>query len=414
MIQTHQKIAILGSGITAQAVLAAANRLELSVVPPQEADLVVASPGIHPATFPKVSVEIISEIEFAYRYLVQQQPYTRFIGITGTNGKSTVTAMVAHVLDCPMAGNIGIPLAQYIPHKDAISCVSPSPTYAIELSSYQLETCVTFRPDIAIVLGLTPDHIDRHPTMPDYTAAKQKLVSQQRPRDLVIYDPKNPWSHQIAQSSTAKKQALDAHHPLYQAIAKMVHDNADPERCLGLIGAHNIQNALAAALAAQEFKISTASILEKLATYRPLPHRIEYITTHKGCRIFNDSKATNPESTLVALAAFDAPIHLILGGKDKGLALTSFVTAVAKQAASVSIFGEIASRMAQAFQEIGYTPTTTQTLDAALDASLSLAQPGDVLLFSPACSSFDQFQNFEHRGQIFREIIQSKGKTPHV
>lgn len=400
------RIAILGNGITAKAVHDKALALGLSIVAPEEAELVVASPGIPPSTFPKVACEIVSDIEFAYRHLMASPTPPQLVGITGTNGKSTVTAMVAHLLDCPMAGNIGIPLVHYLG-------TTPPKQIAIELSSYQLETCNTFRPQIAVVLGLTPDHIDRHPTMISYAAAKQRMVATQTTTDLVIYDAANPWSRQIAESSNARKQPLAETLPLFQAIVRLTQQRA----CMGLIGKHNHMNALAAGLVAAEWGMSQTLILEKLATYAALPHRIEWVGTLDGCSVFNDSKATNPESTLVALSAFDKPIHLILGGKDKGLALESFAKEVLPRVASITVFGEIANRMVAVLkhENTQHTPMAQRiTLAEALSSARAFSVPGDVILFSPACSSFDQFQSFEHRGDVFRSMVQDLRGEGHA
>lgn len=406
MTHTPHNIAILGNGITAKAVHDKALSLGLTLVSPEEASLVVASPGIPPSSFPKVTCEIISEIEFAYRYLMASPMPPRLVGITGTNGKSTVTAMVAHLLDCPMAGNIGIPLVNYIAD-------TPPACIAVELSSYQLETCNTFRPQIAIVLGLTPDHIDRHPTMESYAAAKQRMVATQTETDLVIYDADNPWSRRIAESSKARKKPLSDSAPLFQQIVAMTQQ----QPCLGLIGKHNHMNALAAGLVAAEWGMPDSVILEKLSTYQALPHRIELVGTINGSAVFNDSKATNPESTVVALAAFDKPIHVILGGKDKGLVLENFAQEVVSRVASITVFGEIADRMVAVFRGLpagGPPLAQTVTLAEALDVALGFAKPDEVVLFSPACSSFDQFQSFEHRGDVFRLMVRDLEGNTHV
>jgi len=406
-IRQIRKIGILGSGITAKAVSEKALELGITIVPPEDAELMVASPGIAPSTFPTVNCEIVSEIEFAYRYLMSEKTPPIIVGISGTNGKSTVTAMLAHILDCPMAGNIGIPLVTYV-------AANPRPAFiAVELSSYQLETCSTLRPDVAILLGLTPDHIDRHPTMESYAAAKQHLVAAQTAADLVIYDAENPWSRRISESSLARKRPLSEQDVLFQKIVHMTRT----ETCLGLIGKHNHMNALAAGLAAADLGMSHDAILDKLRTYQPLPHRIEWVGTLNRCLVFNDSKATNPESTSVALAAFETPIHLILGGKDKGLVLEAFAKEVIEKVASISVFGEIANRMVEVFHalQIPIPPLAqTVTLAEALDAACLFSSPNDVILFSPACSSFDQFQSFEHRGDVFRRMVQDLEGNTHA
>ncbi len=405
ILSETSKIGILGTGMTAKAVTQKAIDLGLLIVTPEEADIVIASPGIPPKSFPSVTCEIISEIEFAYRYLISEQRPPSIIGITGTNGKSTVTAMIAHILDCPMAGNIGIPLIQYVATPDTKT--SRPEQIVVELSSYQLETCNTLRPHVAVVLGLTPDHIDRHPTMESYAAAKQRLIATQTPDDVVIYDATNTWSRHIAEQSRAQKQPISETSTLYHDIIALTQT----QTCLGLIGKHNHLNALSAGLVARAYGVSDAHILEKLSSYQALPHRIEWVGTLNGCRVFNDSKATNPESTDVALAAFEAPMHVILGGKDKGLNLEEFARRVAEKAASITVFGEIADRLVSVLRTVKHPlPPLAQTvtLAEALTQALSVSKPDDVILFSPACSSFDQFQSFEHRGDVFRDMVQER------
>lgn len=385
-----QKIGILGDGITGKAVKTCLESLGISPCPPEDAQWLIASPGIPPQQFPKINGEIISEIELAYRLFHRKPSPPKLIGITGTNGKSTVTAMLAHCLGCPAAGNFGVPLVNYTHDQE------PPKIIAVELSSYQLETCNTFHPEIAIILNLTPDHLERHKTMEGYLNAKLKLIQNLTEKDTLI----------IGNDPTII--AATAHSPANRIILTRNHPNWTKVQFPNLIGDHNYENALATLIAATTSGFPESEILTKLATFPGLEHRIERIDDLKQRPCYNDSKSTNPDATLIAISAFKNPTHLILGGKDKGLDLKDFLTHVIQKTKSVTLFGEIANRIytiAKPLCPPNFPLSIHTTLDEALDKSLKNSKPGETILFSPACSSFDQFQNFEDRGQKFKIMV---------
>jgi len=385
-----KKIAVLGEGITGKAVRAALTRWGVSEYPAEDADWIVASPGIPPANYPRVKGEIISDIELAYRVMFHVKPTPKLIGITGTNGKSTVTAMIGHILDCPTAGNIGIPLINFIGKSH--------PFIAVEISSYQLESCTTFTPEIALFLNLTPDHLERHKTLENYGKIKAKICKNQSPSHHLICG-EDPIMLSTITSCHAQRQYLSNAHPLFKEI-NLPH----------LVGNHNRLNALAALLACLATNtISLAEILEKLSSFKPLEHRLEWVKTWKNIDFYNDSKGTNPDATLIALSAFTSPIHLLLGGKDKGLPLDNFVETLTPLVSSVALYGEIAPRLKTIINTISPNLKFSEhlTLTEATQACVARANPQEIILLSPACSSFDQFNNFEERGIFFKNLIHS-------
>lgn len=383
-----KKIAILGEGVTGKAIAKKLPEIGLIQTSIEEADLIVTSPGIPPNQFPQTSKEIISEIEFAYRWFQTQPKPPVIIGITGTNGKSTVTALLAHILDAPSLGNIGIPLVSFLGQE--------APVLVVELSSYQLECCTQFRPDIGVILNITPDHLERHGTMEAYAAQKAKLFQSQTHSDTLIYNEADPLLLSLVADAQSQKIAFSRHHPLWE------HLNHLP-----IVGDHNKLNALAAFLAAEAYGMKAEAISPKLFTFKPLEHRIEPVVVWKNRSFYNDSKGTNPDSTMVAVKAFSDPVHLILGGKDKGLELDEFLNFLTTHVNSVCVYGEIGPRVFQALQAMapGYPTYLFSELNQALEKSVSLSQEGEVILFSPACSSFDQFRDFNHRGDVFKFLV---------
>jgi UDP-N-acetylmuramoylalanine--D-glutamate ligase len=365
--------------------------LSIPEVSHETAEWLVVSPGIPPEKYPNVKAEYISEIELAYRLWQKRPRQPTLIAVTGTNGKSTVTSMIAHILDCPALGNIGVP---YITTLSATCEEKPPPFLALELSSYQLETCVDFHPKVALILNLTPDHLERHKTMEAYMAAKAKIGENQTPQDVLILGESDLIAAHT-ESISAQKITLSSHHPYWEKIQ------------IPLAGDHNRLNALAAILACEAVGVPWQVSLEKLGHFTALEHRLEWVKTLKDRAIYNDSKGTNPDSTQIAIQAFDQPIHLILGGKDKGLNLKDFQRGLPHHVKSIAVYGEIAPRFTQEMQvSAPHIPISTHAyLQEALMASLANSRGGDVILFSPACSSFDQFQNFEHRGAVFKSLV---------
>ncbi len=382
-------IAVLGDGITARAVRDTLATLHIPVVPVSEAEWLVVSPGMPPEKFPDTSAAIISEIELAWRLFHVKQQVPLIIGVTGTNGKSTVTALIAHLLDCPALGNIGIPLIT--------SVLNPPPILVVELSSYQLATCTTFCPDISIILNISPDHLDWHKSMDHYAKSKLKICQNQTSQHTCILPEKDPILDPLLTHCLARQIRFSANHPAWALT------DAFP-----LPGVHNRYNALVAILAVQASGlVSDAVIAQRLATFSGLPHRIEKIARIEERDYYNDSKGTNPDATLIAVNAFSAPIRLLLGGKDKGLELTEFLRSLNQKAASIDVYGEIQPRLLALASDLHLSiPVRAHTtLNEALQSAKAHSDIGDIVLLSPACSSFDQFDNFEHRGDVFRELV---------
>ncbi len=382
------QIAILGNGITAKAVRKKILSLGLYEVSQEKAELIVTSPGIPPWEFPKTTTPIISEVELAYRLFSYDVHMPTLIGITGTNGKSTVTAMISHLLDnAPCAGNFGNPLIEFVG--------SNHPFLVVELSSYQLEQCVTFRPHIGILLNITPDHLERHHCIEAYSLSKMKLFISQTPQDRAIFLD-TPAIQDLFGSIQSQKTPFSNTHPLARHVST-----------LPLPGAHNQLNALAALLAVDALGMTVEPCIQKLFSFKGLPHRIEFVLEKNNRRYVNDSKGTNPDSTQIAIASFKDPIRLILGGKDKGLPLNNFLSFLEKNIASAVVYGEIASRLyteaTSAHPSLDITATST--LEEALLLSEKASEPGDIILLSPACSSFDQFDNYEQRGNFFKKKV---------
>jgi UDP-N-acetylmuramoylalanine--D-glutamate ligase len=372
------KIAILGTGITGTAVIEKTQQLGgFEIVEPEQAELIIASPGIPPAEYPNVKAEVISEIEFAYRLMQSGQygPEPKIIAISGTNGKTTTTTLISLILKCPAVGNIGKPL---------ISMVGESHAYlSCEVSSYQLESSSTFRPYIAVLLNLTEDHLTRHQTMENYNAAKAKMVLNQTLAEYYVYNGNDSWLTGIAK--TAKSHLVPF---------------TSPTR-LG-------QNTVATRKVAEICGIDSARVEKILTEFKGVEHRIEKVGDFKGVSVYNDSKGTNPDSTVVALERFDAPVIVILGGRDKLTSLEELVDSVKLKAKKVVLLGEAADRFEVALLNSGYPKSNiirVTDMQAAVETSFHHATSGDILLLSPACASFDMYKNFEERGRDFKTRV---------
>jgi len=384
-----QKVGVLGSdGVTGKAVLAACGSQGISVSSIQDAQLIVASPGIPPEQYPKTNAEIISEIEFAYRLFQTQAQQPCLISTTGTNGKSTVTSLISHFLGCPVAGNIGVPLVNFVGKTEAVM--------SLELSSYQLELVPTFNSKVAILLNITPDHLARHKTMEKYVETKANITRNQGPDDIFIYNEKDPYCRQVASQTKARCIPISDDHPLGNLQAHSL-----------LKGPHNALNVAASAVAAIEYGKSEAELSELISTFKPLAHRMEVLDSSLPYEFVNDSKATNPESVLMAIKGYDRPVHLLLCGKDKGLELQGFVAQCQKRVASITVFGEIGPKLQSISTQLNpsYPLQCVETMAEALNNVINTAAEGDIILLSPSSESFDQFKNFEDRGQQFKDLV---------
>ncbi len=335
-------------------------------------DVVVKNPGV-PGDMPLVraarerGIPVWAEVELGYRLL----PGAKFVGVTGTNGKTTTTALLGEIFrvagrDVAVAGNIGIPLTS----------IEPADWVVCELSSFQLEDVHELACDVAVLLNLEPDHLDRYASFEDYRVAKLRIF--ERARAKVV--------------------------PRGSGLEGIEFSADDPLPAEPLIrGAHNRENAAAATAAARAAGIENDAIAEGLRTFAGVPHRLELVAERDGVRYVNDSKATNVAAALRALAAYaDEPVHLILGGSYKGEDFGPLAEAIGSNVRSTHLVGEEARRLSELIEG-----DVDGTLERAIAHARRLAKPGEVILLSPACASYDQFENFERRGELFTRLARS-------
>ena len=375
-------------------------------------DLLIPSPGV-PADAPLLlsaraaNLTIWSEIELAYRFFCG-----RLIGITGSNGKTTTTSLVEHILRSAgfrtvLAGNIGTPL---------IACVEAmrdDTVTVVELSSFQLELIEQFRPDISVFLNLTPDHLDRHHTLQAYGAAKARIFENQTAQDAAVvnaddaasipYAPSNPqvfWfsrQRRVEQGAFVKGEEIVFRR---DGLEESVLHKAD----VPLAGAHNLENVLAAVTATRLAGVEPAAIARGVRSFAGVEHRLEFVAEIGGVRYYNDSKATNVDATLKALDAFPGRILVILGGKDKGSDYAPLQRPLREKGVLALLIGAAAAKIES--QIAGSVALDrAETLERAVEIAAHAARTGDVVLLAPACASFDQFQNYEHRGRVFKELV---------
>jgi UDP-N-acetylmuramoylalanine--D-glutamate ligase len=375
-------------------------------------DLIVPSPGVpaddvHLQGARGAGVTIWSEIELAYRFM-----RGRLIGITGSNGKTTTTALVAHILQAAsihtiLAGNIGTPLLARVDEMNEDSWT------VAELSSFQLELIDTFRPEIGVLLNLTPDHLDRHRTMEAYGAAKARLFENQNESGAAILNADDPGARPYAPSCPrvfwfSRKQEV-SRGAFVRGDEIGFRDGRTAEALLKLqdiplLGAHNLENVLAAACATRLAGANAAQIAAGVRSFAGVEHRIEFVADIGGVRYYNDSKATNVDATLKALDSFPGRILIILGGKDKGSDYTVLQKPLREKAILALLIGAAAEKIEK--QIAGSVAIErSKTLERALETASHAAQPGDVVLLAPACASFDQFQNYEHRGSVYKDLV---------
>ena len=390
------RVLVLGlarSGLAAQAALEArgvevvaadrtlGNDGELALL--DGVDVLVKSPGVPGevalvAAARKRGIPVWSEIELASRLL--ENP---IVGVTGTNGKTTTTELLGEMLGAPTAGNVGTALSELV------GVVATTQPIVCELSSFQLEDIDAFRPWLAVLLNLEPDHLDRHGDLDAYRAAKLRIFENQTSDDVAIV-PRGFGS--------------------IPGEARRVEFSADDELPAEPLipGAHNRENAAAATAAARAAGLSDDAIAEALRTFPGVPHRLELVAERDGVRYVNDSKATNTAAARRALTAFDAPLHLILGGSLKGERFDDFAQDVARaNVATAYLIGEAADPLAGDLGYAGVPFLFSTTLERAVAEAAGAARPGELVLLSPACASYDQFRDFEHRGEEFRRLVQN-------
>lgn len=367
------------------------------------ADLVVISPDV-PADLPMLQGHrVIGEVELAGPYL-----RGRTIGITGSNGKTTTTSLIGHILreagvPAQVGGNIGTAVCAMVEtsREDGWN--------VLELSSFQLETISEFRAHIGLALNVTQNHLDRHHTFENYAAAKGKLFETQRAGDFAVLNAEDPVCVGYARRTAAtpvwfsSRKKVDGAHLCSDRLVLdgelLMTAGEIPIR-----GRHNVENVLAASIAAARAGVPHEAIAAAVRTFRAVEHRLEFVRKLNGVDFYNDSKATSVDATLKALDAFDHGVWIILGGKDKGLDYGALREPLTAKARAALVIGAAAQKIAG--QIAGAVPIVeANTIDAAIAHAFAAAAPGDTVLLAPACASFDQFRSYEHRGEEFKRLV---------
>jgi UDP-N-acetylmuramoylalanine--D-glutamate ligase len=365
------------------------------VVPVEGLSAVVKSPGVPSQTGQveaarAAGVPIWSEVELAARMLPNP-----IAGVTGTNGKTTTTHLLAAMLragglPCEVAGNVGRPLSALA------GLVEPDSWIACELSSFQLEDIDTLRCRVGAILNLTPDHLDRHGSVEEYLRCKLRIFENQEPGDVAIVNGEDPALRDAELPGRGERVV----------VTRADAGELDWEHS-GLRGDHNLENALLAAAAARATGVGNADIDRALREFAPLPHRLETVARAGSVDFVNDSKATNPDAVIQALSAFPRGVHLILGGSLKSADFSALAGAVAcGPVTRIYLIGQSADAIAAALRAAGVAYDRPGTLDAAVRSAAAAARPGETVLLSPACASFDQFRDYEDRGETFRRLAQ--------
>ncbi len=378
-------------------------------------DLIVVSPGV-PLDTPEVKqviafgLPVIGELELASRYL-----RGRVVAITGSNGKTTTTTLVGKIFadagrPTQVGGNIGLPVIELIEKS------TPETTNVLEVSSFQLETVVDFHPQIAAILNLTPDHLDRHGSFQNYAAAKEKIFANQTIEDALVLNADDRAVQMSAGRTKSRvfwfsgtkvvRQGTFVRDGVMAFVAKEggTTEPIMPIAEIVLKGAHNIENVLAAVCMARVAGIAAESIRASVAGFTAVEHRLEFIAEVAGVAFYNDSKATNVDAAMKAVASFAGGVHLILGGKDKSSDYTLLAPLLQERVKAVYTIGSAAEKIERQLAGV-VKMVAAGNIAAAVAAAAEAAEPGDTVLLAPACSSFDQFENYEHRGRAFRELV---------
>ena len=376
-------------------------------------DLIVVSPGVPVDAPPLVQARslgetVIGEVELAAQFLPGP-----VVAITGSNGKTTTTTLTGEIvaasgLPVLVGGNIGTP---------AISLAErakPETIIVLEISSFQLETIQTFRPRVAVVLNVTPDHLDRHRTFEIYTDAKSRIFENQQGSDFAALNADDPTCVAMAARTRGQVFWFSRHKEVEQGAwvreGDIVFRDGKGQReilqvsDIPLKGAHNLENVLAAVCAAVLMGCAPEKIRQAVHDFKAVEHRLEFVATINSVDYYNDSKATNVDATIKALESFPANIHLVLGGKDKGSDYTVLNDLIRQRVKRIYTIGAAAAKIES--QVKGAEVVHAETLDNAIRRAYAAAKPGDVVLLAPACASFDQFKSYEHRGKLFKEIVQ--------
>jgi UDP-N-acetylmuramoylalanine--D-glutamate ligase len=379
-------------------------------------DLIVVSPGVPvdtPAIIQALAMgeSLIGEIELAAQFLPGQ-----IVAITGSNGKTTTTTLIGEIIVADgrptlVGGNIGTPAISLVARATA-ETVS-----VLEVSSFQLETIKTFRPKVAVVLNVTPDHLDRHRTFELYAKAKARIFENQHRDDFVVLNADDPTCVEMAKSAASQVFWFSRKKEVTQGAwvregQIMFRDSSGQREIMlaaeiPLKGLHNLENVLAAVCAGVLLGCSPANIAETVRNFKAVEHRLELVATIGGVEYYNDSKATNVDATMKALESFPRNIHLILGGKDKGSDYSVLNTLLSARVKRVYTIGAAAEKIES---QIKADVVHAETLENAVKLASAATVSGDVVLLAPACASFDQFKNYEHRGRAFKESVSALAK----
>ncbi len=367
-------------------------RLQTEALFDEDFDLIVLSPGV-PFDLSGIErarnrgVGVVGEVELAAPYL-----RGKTIGITGSNGKTTTTSLIGHILQSAgvpvqVGGNIGTPVI-------AMAQTSREDQWnVLELSSFQLESIRTFDADVGVCLNVTQNHLDRHHTFENYAAAKSNLFRMQKAGDYAVLNADDATCRSFAALTPATPLWFSGNDELFMPAADVP-----------IPGRHNIENVMAAALAAQVAGVSLPDIAAAVKTFKAVEHRLELVAEINGVRFYNDSKATSVDATIKALDSFDGNLWVILGGKDKGSDYTVLRDRLQRKAHATLLIGAAADKIASHLE--GATRLIhAGTLERAVAEAWAGAKPGDTVLLAPACASFDQFQSYEHRGRVFKDLI---------
>jgi len=378
-------------------------------------DFIVISPGV-PTDIPlvkeakKLGKEVISEVELAYR-----MTQTPIAAITGTNGKTTTTALLGEIMKESgrktfVVGNIGNPMIKEV--KNAL----PEDLFVLEVSSFQLETTVHFRPKVSAILNITPEHLNRHKTLENYIDAKAMIFRNQKQEDYTVLNWDDEQTRKLSSLTNSKtlffsrKDVLDEGAYVEDGYLTIVLNNKKEKiidiKDIFIPGEHNLENALAASLMAYCLGVEAHTIRKVLKEFKGVEHRIEYVTEIDGVIYYNDSKGTNPDSSIKAIKTMTRPTILIAGGYDKGSDFDEFVSYFKGKVKALILLGETADKIKESAQRAGfYNIYKVSTMGEAVKKSKELAKPGDCVLLSPACASWDMFKNFEERGKVFKDAV---------
>jgi len=378
----------------------------------REQDLIVISPGVpydepHLVQARKMGIPVIGEVELAARFLKGH-----IVAITGSNGKTTTTALAGAIIAASgrktlVGGNIGTPAISFV------GAASDETWLVLEISSFQLETVESFHPHISVVLNITPDHLDRHYTFENYAAAKARILENQTGHDFAIFNADNEPC--VAMASKAKAPVFwfsrlkEIERGSFVRGQQIIWRDSSGDREImpaseiALKGAHNLENVLVAVCVGMLAGVEPEQIRAAVAAFKAVEHRLEYVATVRGVEYYNDSKATNVDATIKALESFPGGVHLILGGKDKGSDYSVLDPLIEQRVKRVYTVGAAAPKIESQIR--GADVVSAGTLEAAVKRASESAVSGDVVLLAPACASFDQFDSYEHRGRVFKELV---------